>query len=142
VTNVVEIEMARQTPAESAPKPTASEDAAVSNVDGSPEPLAIQASRRSVYNNQVEVVLAVKWASNPEAPLRVQQWRVERDDGSILSFGDEREFKRPLPVGVYKIQVRVQRDAHDTFTVGRGTLTITPHEVLVAQKPSIKKSST
>jgi hypothetical protein len=88
------------------------------------------------------VQLSVKWANNPDSPLRVQQWRIEREDGSMLSFGDERQFKRPLPVGVYKIQVRVQRDSRDTFTIGRGTLTVTAQEVLLAQKPSTKRSST
>jgi len=142
VTNVVEIEMAKQTPAESAAKAGVEGTAAIGAE--TPEPLSILASRSAlpVVNNLVEVALSVKWANNPDGPLRVQQWRVERDDGSILSFGDERQFKRPLPVGVYKIQVRVQRDSRDTFTVGRGTLTITAQEALVAQKPSIKRSST
>ena len=142
VTNVVEIEMARQSAAE--PKPAELAQPAEPQTESAPEPLAIQASRsaRTTVNNQVEVALSVKWADNPDAPLRVQQWRIERADGSILSFGDEREFKRPLPVGVYRIQVRVQRDSRDTPTIGRGTLTITQHEVLVAQKPSLKRSST
>jgi hypothetical protein len=143
VTNMVDIEMARQSAGENAPKTATPEATAASTADDSTEPLAIQATRspRPPANNQVEVLLSVKWANNASTPLRVQQWRIEREDGSILSFGDEREFKRPLPVGAYKIQVRVQRDSRDTVTVGRATLTITPHEVLVAQKPSIRRSS-
>jgi len=143
VTNVVEIEMAKQNLVPSA-SPAITAEPSASTGDGTPEPLSIQASRgsRLGINNQVEVVLSVKWANTPGTPLRVQQWRVESEDGSILSFGDEREFKRPLKVGVYKVQVRVQRDPRDTFTVGRAALTITPQEVLVAQKPSIKRTST
>jgi hypothetical protein len=144
VTNLVEIEMTAQG-SDGAPqaKSAVLENAPSSFADTAAETLVIEATRnaRVTTNNQVEVHLAVNWSSGPEVPVQVQQWRVERDDRSILCFGQDREFKRALPVGTYNVQIRAQRDASSPLTVARGTLTITAREVLIAQRPLAKKSS-
>src|SRR3989442_276716 len=62
--------------------------------------------------NYVEVQLKVHWANDHDAPVLVQQWRAEREDGVILSFGQEQIFKRLLPAGKYKVEVRAQREAN------------------------------
>lgn len=144
VTNVVQVEMVRPSTTDIPTKSAAGAEASAAlTPNPRAEPLKLEASRDALpaHNNQVQVILSVRWATGPQTPLQVQQWRVERDDGSILCFGEEREFKRPLPVGTYKIQVRVRRNASGPLTVGRGTLTITPREILLAQKPPVKGSS-
>lgn len=133
ITNVVEIDMAAETPPAAAVEPK----------QALSEPLALQASRslRSTPSNQVEVQLKVSWTHAPGAPLQVQQWRIERDDGSILCFGQDPEFKRVLPTGTYKVFVRAQRDAKSPFLAALGTLTVTQREVSVEQRPSRGSSS-
>jgi hypothetical protein len=107
------------------------------------EPLALQASRgqRVTQNNQVEVQLKVSWTHSPGAPIQVQQWKIEREDGSILCFGQDTEFKRMLPAGTYKVTVRAQRDAGSPLLAALGTLTVTPQEVSVEQRPARSNSS-
>lgn len=135
LTNLVEIDMNGEPPpaTSSAVKPPSSS-----------EPLSLQASRgsRPTTNNQVEVQLKVSWTRSPGSPVRVQQWRVERDDGSMLLFGQDPEFKRALPQGTYKVTVRAQRDANGPFLAALGTLTVTQREVSVEQKPVPSNSST
>jgi hypothetical protein len=87
-------------------------------------------------NNQVEVLLKVKWTNNPEAAVQVQQWKVEREDGSILCFGQEQEFKRALPVGKYKVQVRAQPDENGQPFAARGLLAVSSREVTLQPKPA------
>ncbi len=107
------------------------------------EPLVLQAIRsaRPVVNNQVEVQLTAAWTQAPATPIQVQQWRIEREDGSILCFGQDLEFKRALPVGTYKVTVRAQRDAKSPLLAALGTLTVTPREVLLEQRPARSNSS-
>jgi hypothetical protein len=152
VTNVVEIEMASKASAgeppqsKSTPSRTSSppETSAAVTLDPSSDTLVIEAAHtaRPANNNLFEAQLTVNWSAGREVPVQVQQWRVEKDDRSILVFGQEREFKRALPVGTYNVVVRAQRDAASSMTLARGTLTITPREVLLAQKPPVRKSST
>lgn len=134
LTNLVQIEMARETttPSALAVKPPALT-----------EPLALQASRsaRPTTNNQVEVQLTVSWTHEPAMPVRVQQWRIEREDGSILCFGQDPEFKRALPVGTYKVLVRAQRDIRSPLLAALGTLTVTSREVSLEQRPARSNSS-
>jgi hypothetical protein len=134
VTNLVEIELARESVPLSSPaaKPAASD-----------EPLALQASRsvRQAANSQVEVQLTVSWTHAPATPLQVQQWRIEREDGSFLCFGQDPEFKRALPVGMYKVLVKAQRDAKSPLLAALGTLTVTSREVLLEQRPARSNSS-
>ena len=134
LTNLVEIEMSREAapPSSLAAKPAPST-----------EPLALQASRstRPATNNQVEVQLTVTWSHAPTAPVQVQQWRIEREDGSILCFGQNPEFRRALPVGVYKVLVKAQRDTKSPLLAALGTLTVTSHEVLLEQRPARSNSS-
>jgi hypothetical protein len=143
MTNLVEIDMPAPNPVSSSvPKNATSEIGASQTLDSTLEPLVIEASKgaRLGTTNQFEVRLSVRWATPKEAPLQVLQWRAEREDGSFLCFGQDSEFRHAMPAGTYKVQVKIHQDAGDPL-VGRGTLVITPHEVLIAQKPSVKKSA-
>src|SRR5262249_46614403 len=102
LTNLVEIDMTSDTasvPPTVPPPVTASVPAA--NVRpiktlAIAEALSLQALRnaRTTANNLVEVQIKATWTQAPEALVQVQQWRIEREDGSILCFGQDTEFRR------------------------------------------------
>jgi hypothetical protein len=94
---------------------------------------------RTVGNHQIEVRLTVKWASGAAAPFLVQNWKVERLDGAILCFGQDQEFKRQLPLGEYKVEVRGQQDEKSPLLVARGTLSLTANEAIIRQKMLVKR---
>ena len=94
---------------------------------------------RPVVNNQAEVRLTVRWASGAAAPFLVQNWKVERLDGAILCFGQDQEFKRELPIGEYKVEVRGRQDENSPLLVARGTLSLSANEAIVRQKMLVKK---
>jgi len=104
------------------------------------EPLAMAASRipRLLPNNQIEVKLMVHWTNDTTAPVQVQQWRIEREDGTILCFGQDQEFKRGLPAGKYKVKVKAQREANGPLLAALGTLAVTSSEVVLQQKATVR----
>lgn len=81
-------------------------------------------SAAATTNNQYLVQLRARWKGDPDLPLRVEQWRVERLDGSVLSFGQDPVFQRGLPAGDYKVQVKVQKDAASPLMTVKGTLAV------------------
>jgi hypothetical protein len=137
LTNVVEIELSKDI------TPTPASPAGLAKKELNAEPLLLQAGRtpRSVINNQIEVQLSVTWAHGAELPLQVQQWRIEREDGSILCFGQEPRFQRSLPAGTYKVLVRAQRDLKSPMVAALGTLTVGAQEILLEQRPARSNSS-
>ena len=88
-------------------------------------------------NGRAEVQLSVKWAEDASRPLEVRQWRVEREDETVLCFGQGRQFKRELPVGEYTVEASVQRDAKSPLLLARGTLTITSRDAVIRQMPGV-----
>jgi hypothetical protein len=148
VTNIVRIDMV-PTSAATVPAPKvalAAKEARAETVSPAPAPawtgpLAIEAARtaRPPANNLVEVLLKVQWTSDTPAPLQVQNWRVEREDGAILLFGQDQEFKRQLPVGKYKVEARLKGDGDSPPLAARGTLLVTAREATIQQKLLVKK---
>jgi hypothetical protein len=148
VTNVVRIDSPiRQAAPVTAPKETA-ERKEVRAATASPAPapawtgpLAIEAARtaRPAANNLVEVQLKARWTGDTAAPLQIQNWRVEREDGAILLFGQEQEFKRQLPVGKYKVEAKLKAEGDDPPLAARGTLSVTTLEATIQQKLLAKK---
>jgi hypothetical protein len=136
LTNVVEIELSKESTPAAVPAGQVKPELGA-------EPLLLQATRtpRSVINNQIEVQLTVAWAHGAELPLQVQQWRIEREDGSILCFGQEPRFQRSLPAGTYKVLVRAQRDVKSPLVAALGTLTVGVQEILIEQRPARSNSS-
>jgi hypothetical protein len=143
VTNVVEIEVPTNhivvldTASAGSPR-TAEEKPAFSEVQTpAPSPtltdaLHLDAVRtgRAATRDQAEVRLTVRWADAPSAGIRVQQWRVEREDGAVLSFAQGQEFLRELPFGRYKVEVRAQRDEASPLLAARGYLVLSATDVL------------
>ena len=148
VTNVVQIDIISNRPppvaAAAHAKSSSSKETVVAPIVSSgPTPSdslqleAIQTGRRAP-NGLMEVQLTVNWVNEPEAPLHVQQWRVEREDGAILSFGQERQFKRYLAVGKYKVEVRAKRDDIGQPLVAKSTLTVSPTEAVFVSQASAR----
>jgi hypothetical protein len=108
---------------------------------GSAGPLTIEAAKtaRPVVNNLVEVQLKARWSGMTTAPLQFQSWRVEREDGAVLLFGQDQTFKRQLPVGKYKVQAQLRAEGDNLPLVARGTLSVTAQEVTIQQKLLVKK---
>jgi len=87
-------------------------------------------------NNLVEVLLRVRWPANTADTPAVQQWKIEREDGTFMSVGQGQTFKKELPIGSYKIEATLKSAA--PAQVLRGTLVVTGNEVVVRHKPSGK----
>jgi hypothetical protein len=149
ITNVVDLDLPAKRSEKAGPRASNQSmepTAAIAQIDPPPaeaqasEPLAIAASKvpRLLPNNQVEVKLIVHWTNDTTAPVQVQQWRVEREDGTILCFGQEQEFKRGLPTGKYKVKVKAQREANGPLLAALGTLAVTPWEVVLQQKATVR----
>lgn len=136
ITNLVEIEMIHDTAPSAAVAPTSKP---ALNSDA----LALQATRtaRSATGSQVEVQLKVAWTQGAGAPIQIQQWRIEREDGSFLCVGQDPEFRRALPIGTYKVTVKAQRDAKSPLVAALGVLTVTSREVSLEQKPARSSSA-
>ena len=148
VTNVVQIDMPiRPAVTVAAPNPVAEPKRTHAEaVSPGPAttwtgPLAIEAARtaRPPANNLAEVQLKVRWTGNSAAPLQVQSWRVEREDGAILLFGQEQDFKRQLPVGKYKVEAKMRAEGDNPPLAARGTLLVTTREATIQQKSLVKK---
>jgi hypothetical protein len=103
-------------------------------------PVVLEAARtaRPPNNDQIEVQLRVSGNGDPAATLQVQQWRIEREDGAILCFGQDQEFKRELPAGRYTVEVKVRRHEDDPLLIARGTLVLTSREAVIQQKLTAK----
>jgi hypothetical protein len=81
-------------------------------------------------DNRRELKFSVRLVADSGTPLLVEQWRVERDDAAVLFFAQTQEFKRALPPGRYKIEVRARRDAAGPLLTLRRTLEVTGDSVV------------
>lgn len=101
----------------------------------SPETLALQARRtgQPTKGKPAEVQITVH-SNSTGAQIQVQQWRVEREDGSMLLFGQDQEFRRALPVGKYKIEVKARQPGTNQLLAALGTLSVMPTDVSLQQK--------
>ena len=148
VTNIVQVAVpapptAKETAARAVvePKEVRAEAAAPAPAAAWVGPLAIDAARtsRAAANNLAEVQLKLRWTGNSVAPLQVQTWRVEREDGAILLFGQEQQFKRPLPIGNYKVDAKLKAEGDDPPLAVHGTLSVTLHEATIQPRLLVKK---
>jgi len=94
---------------------------------------------RTPSNGQIEIQLHVKWPTNIADPVPVQQWRIESEDGAILSFGQDQEFKKELPIGNYKVEAKLLREVDKAALLLRGKLTVTTREALLQQRQAGKR---
>ena len=64
---------------------------------------------------------------------------MEREDGAILLFGQDQQFKRPLPVGKYKVEAKLKAEGDDPPLSVRGTLSVTLREATIQPRLLVKK---
>jgi len=104
-------------------------------------PLALEAARTSrlLANGLVEVELKVRWTDDAPGPVQVEQWRVQREDGAVVLFGQEQQFKRSLPVGKYRVEAKLKAEAGDPPLSVRGTLSVTPNDATIQPRLLVKK---
>ena len=147
LTNVVQVELPNPPPAAAAapgeavaPRETPAEAVAPATA-GWAGPVALEAARTSQppANDLVEVQLIVRRTDNTAAPVLVQNWRVERDDGAVLLFGQDQQFKRPLPVGKYKVEAKLKAEADDSPLSVRGTLSVTLRDATIQPRLLVKR---
>ena len=123
------------------PKAPLAEAALPAPAGAVPGPLAIVAARttRPPASNLVEVLMKVRWAGNGTALLRVQSWRVQREDGAVFLFGQEQEFVRQLPVGNYTVEARLKAEKDGPLYVARGSLVVTLQNAVIHQRLLAKR---
>jgi len=83
--------------------------------------------------------LKVRGKGDSASPPQVQQWRVEREDRAILCFGQDQEFKRELPAGKYKVEVKVRQDEDGALLTVKGTLVVSSREAVIQQNLTAKR---
>ena len=83
--------------------------------------------------------MKVRRNDNAAAPTQVQQWRVEREDGAILLFGQDQNFKRDLPLGNYRVEAKMKVEGDNPPLSVRGTLSVTTRETVVQPRLLVRK---
>ncbi len=148
VTNVIPIDVATRAAAVAPapkevvePQETPLETAYSASTTSWTGPLAIEVARttRPQAKDLVEVRMRVRWTANTTAPLHVQHWRVEREDGAVLLFGQDLEFKRQLPVGKYKVEAKLKPEGDNPPVSARGTLSVTAREAVIQPRLLVRK---
>jgi hypothetical protein len=138
VTNVVQLDLPAKSTASAPAVAAKPERPAFRSSPNTADGPILEGSKTSTQpdNHLVEVLLKVHWPETTD-PRPVQRWKVEREDGTFMSVGQEQTFKKELPVGTYKIEATLK--SGPPAQVLRGALIITGNEVVVRQKPSGKK---
>ena len=62
-----------------------------------------------------------------------------RGRGAYPSVGEDREFKRELATGTYKVEAKVEHDSDSAVLTLRGTMLVTARDVVRIPKLSGKK---
>ncbi len=88
----------------------------------------------------IEVRFRLKSAEGATPKLAAYEWRVERTDGSVLLFGQEAEFKRELPLGTYRVEVRTRATPSSPPLRVRSVVEVTDGAV-VQQRASLGASA-
>jgi len=124
VTNVVQIDLIsnRVAPIEVAVKAPPVKEPSISLASTPSESLQFEVSRtaRPANKNTAELLMKARWVASPEEQVQVRQWRVESQDGAILCYSQDQDFRRELPIGRYKIELKAQRDANSPLLSARG----------------------
>ena len=138
VTNLVQVDLpaTRTATSETKDNNAPKEDprtATVASTDG----FLLEAERtaKPSANGQAEISLKLKSAGDKTPAFLSQEWQVGRTDNSVLLFGRGPEFKRELPLGTYKVDVKARATESSPLVRVRGTFEVTRDEVIV-QKPA------
>jgi hypothetical protein len=130
ITNLVEVNMpvASTEPAKPAVATEAkAPEPAPSLASGATAGWVLEAARtgKPPANNLFEVQLDLKPGSAAAAALPLQEWRVERANGSVLLLGQGRELKLELPLGTFNVEVKARQAENTPPMRVRGTVTVT-----------------
>ncbi len=130
VTNVVNIDLiTNRAPAQELARPTSS--APDSPVQVLPQgnstytsSIQLEAFRssRPPNRNVAELIIQARWVGESNVELQVRQWRVESEDGAILCHSQDQDFRRELPTGRYRIEVKAQRDTTGPLLAAKGVV--------------------
>lgn len=131
VANVVHVEVPIRQPEAAAPATAGPMVVPVAVANG----FTLEASRtgKLPVNDQVEVSLKLKPAGGTSLAISSQEWQVQRTDGSVLLFGQGPEFKRDLPLGSYKVEVKARIGVSAPVRI-RGNFELT-RDAIIQQKP-------
>lgn len=131
ITNVVEINLPLRSPASpSGPaqpeKPTKPVRVPNPKVIGQAHGLSIELVRteKALRNNQAEIQLTLNAANDSDA-LQVQEWQLVRADGTVLLFGQRRQFTAEIAAGSYKVMVKARQNEKPPTLSVSGYLEIT-----------------
>jgi len=94
---------------------------------------------KATVNNMIEVQFKLKSTDGAIPKLTSYEWRVERTDGSVLLFGQESEFKREVPIGTYRIEVKARAGKTSPYVRVRGVVEVT-ESAAIQQTPSLGAS--
>jgi len=147
VTNVVQIDLisSRVAPIEVAakapPVKESSIEPSISLASTPSESLEFEVSRtsRPANKNVAELLMKARWVASPNEHLQVRQWRVESQDGAILSYSQDQDFMRELPIGKYRIEVKAQRDANSPLLSARGLVDLKAADATVLPLASARR---
>jgi hypothetical protein len=129
---VAQVDLAKAEPGETPQRTTAS---------GTTDALLMEASRgtKSAPSSQADVRLKARWANREGSEVQVQQWRVQSQEGSILCFGQDSEFRRNLPYGSYKVELKARFEPNIPVVTIRGLLSVSAREVRLDQNSLAKR---
>ena len=147
VTNVVQIDLItnRVAPIEVAAKPPPVQGTPVEpsiSLDSTPsESLQFEVFRtlRPANKNVAELLMKARWVASSDKKIQVRQWRVESEDGAILCYVQDQDFRRELPIGKYKIEVKAQHDANSPLLSTRGLVDLKATDASVLPLTSARR---
>jgi hypothetical protein len=134
VTNLVQLEVPAD---QAASAPAAGDveskgDIAAAPPIGGPILEARRTAKPSV-NGQAEISLKLKSAGNEAPTFLSQEWQVERSDRSVLLFGRGPEFRREVPLGTYKVEVKTRSTEDSPVVRVRGNFEVLRDEVILSR---------
>ena len=88
-------------------------------------------------NGQAEITLKLRSADNETPTFLSQEWQVERTDRSVLLFGRGPEFKRELPLGTYKVEVKTRSTESSPVVRVRRNFEVTRDGVILQKAPGL-----
>jgi hypothetical protein len=64
---------------------------------------------------------------------------VKREDGAILLFGQDQDFKRELPVGNYRVEAKLKVEGNNPPLSVRGTLSVMARETVIQPRLLVRR---
>lgn len=139
VPNVVEIDLPAERP-DAVKTTTPAKEAATPSATIENLALDTATTGKAAVDDLIEVSFKLKSADGTTPTLAAYEWRVERTDGSVLLFGQNPEFRRDLPFGTYKVEVKARAANNSAPVRVRGVVEVTADEA-TQNKPGTTASA-